>query len=312
MPVTYPLDLTGVAPSNYIANEIHTVSESNFRDYFFIVPNLSPFYTDNFSATITVGSSTRTLVEDVDFSFALPYVSATRITGKAVYGAITLHGLDNSGILQISYQTVGGDQVADRLEILTFLADKAYNPRTTIWDIITARPQYFPPYPQHPHEFDNFLGQDALVQKLGEIRDAILTNTTDARAQIQQLIDTILSGTASGYVKKIGDTMTGPLILNGPPNVDLQAATKRYVDDQIASLSSALSDHSYVDNRISELSAALMSMIINSGVDHEINNIKNDIQNIRNQLNSSNTSVAYLQSYIDDKIAEVMARINSL
>ena len=37
--VTYPLDLTGVAPTNLIENELHTVSESHYRDYFFIVPN---------------------------------------------------------------------------------------------------------------------------------------------------------------------------------------------------------------------------------------------------------------------------------
>lgn len=43
-----------------------------------------------------------------------------------------------------------------------------------------------------------------------------------------------LNGTLSSYMKKSGATMTGPLILGGAPTSDLQAATKKYVDDQIA------------------------------------------------------------------------------
>ena len=39
-----------------------------------------------------------------------------------------------------------------------------------------------------------------------------------------------LNGSLSGYMKKSGATMTGPLILSGEPTEDLQAATKKYVD----------------------------------------------------------------------------------
>lgn len=38
---------------------------------------------------------------------------------------------------------------------------------------------------------------------------------------------------ADQFVQKGGDTMTGPLILSGDPAVDLGAATKQYVDDNI-------------------------------------------------------------------------------
>lgn len=40
-----------------------------------------------------------------------------------------------------------------------------------------------------------------------------------------------LNGTLSSYMKKSGATMTGPLILGSAPTEDLQAATKKYVDD---------------------------------------------------------------------------------
>jgi hypothetical protein len=39
-------------------------------------------------------------------------------------------------------------------------------------------------------------------------------------------------GSVGGFVEKKGDTMTGPLVLPGAPTSDLQAATKKYVDDR--------------------------------------------------------------------------------
>ncbi len=37
-------------------------------------------------------------------------------------------------------------------------------------------------------------------------------------------------------VAKAGDTMTGPLTLSGAPTVNLQAATKQYVDQGVAGI----------------------------------------------------------------------------
>ena len=229
MTVSYPLDMSGINPANLVRNELHSVNEGKFHDYFFIVPNLSPFYVDNFSATITVGSNTRNLVEDVDFSFALPYVTGTRTTGKQMYGAVTLHNLELNGIISITYQTVGGNQVVDRLEVLTRLADMAFNPRTSTFDVVTNIPQAFAPVP-HYQDYDSFFGQEELVNALSEIRDAILQNSSLTRDQLINFLQTINSGVLEAYVMKKGDTMSGPLILNGPPLTNLQAATKQYVD----------------------------------------------------------------------------------
>ena len=45
------------------------------------------------------------------------------------------------------------------------------------------------------------------------------------------------AGAAAARVAKAGDTMTGALILSGAPVVDLQAATKKYVDDNAGGVS---------------------------------------------------------------------------
>lgn len=231
MPTTYPLDLSGNNPSNLIANELHSVSEAHFRDYYFIVPNLSPFFVDNFSLSLTVNGITTLLTEDVDYSFALPYISGTRTTGKAIYGAITLHNLDLNGILSITYQTIGGNYVVDRLFVLNFLVEKAFNPRTTVWDIIPDLPEAFPPTP-HYQDYTNFYGQEEVVAELDGIKNAILENATITASQIQQLL-TATSSNIGNYVLKTGDVMEGPLVLGNDPIGPMEATTKQYVDSSL-------------------------------------------------------------------------------
>lgn len=229
MTTQYPLDLSGVSSANYVVDEIHTVSEGHFRDYFFIVPKFGPFYTDNFRMSIVVNNLTRELTEDVDYSFALSYVTGTRITGKAMYGAVTLNNLELNGLLKISYQTVGGDQVVDSLSILSFLADKAYNPRTTIFDLVSNIPNAFPPTP-HYQDYDSFYGQEELVRALGEIRDAIIVNSSITSDEIRRFLNNPNSAPLEGYVNKKGDRMDGPLFLARDPQDNSEAVNKTYVD----------------------------------------------------------------------------------
>ena len=67
----------------------------------------------------------------------------------------------------------------------------------------------------------------------------ITKNATDIKALTEQLAD--VSGVASAALPKNGGTMTGPLTLAGAPTQDLQAATKKYVDDKTRSVRTAYS-----------------------------------------------------------------------
>lgn len=231
MTISYTTDLSGVNPANLVDKEVHTTSESQYRDYRFIVPNFSPFYVDNFKLRLT-GANGRELVEDVDFQFALPYVTGTRVTGKQMYGGFTLINLDLNGVLSVDYQTVGGDEICDRLYVLTQLADKAYNPRTTIWDVVSNAPNAFPPTP-HYQDYSSFFGQEQLVAALAEVRDAILTNSSLTAENIRDFLARY-SNEKGGYVRREGDTMTGPLGLPANPTEPEHAATKAYVDQRVA------------------------------------------------------------------------------
>jgi len=334
MPVTYPLDLTGVSPANLVTNELHSVNEAHFRDYFFIVPNFAPFYVDNFKATITIGSTTRDLVEDVDFSFALSYVTGTRVTGKAMYGAITLHNLNLNGIINLqAYQTIGGDQIADRLQVLTLLADKAYNPRTTIWDILTNVPNALPPSP-HYQDYDQFFGQEEVVNALGQIRDAIIQNSSLTQDQIAQFLQLLNAGNLSTFMKRTGDNMTGPLTLYGPPITDLHAATKKYVDDntinsdELSNYMSQYHNATYVDqalgNKVNKVGDTMTGhLTLNADpiqnlhaatknyVDTTKSNLESQIQQVASSVQELSQNPV-TKEYVDNKLAEVLAYIQSV
>lgn len=269
MPVSYPIDLSGVNPANLINLEIHAVNSAQYRDYFFIVPQFAPFYVDNFQLSLVSGGVTTILTEDVGYSFALPYVTGTRTTGKQMYGAVTLNNLDMNGILKVTYQTVGGDQIADRLAVLSLLADKAYNPRTTVWDVLTNAPNAFPPVP-HYQDYDNFVGQEALVAKLNQIRDAILTNSSLTSTKIEEFLAEFNRGESTTYVKKTGDAMSGPLRLATIPTDPQDAVRKDYLDNALAAQNLVLQSFNnqitgmasteYIDSKINEVMAALNAL----------------------------------------------------
>ena len=231
MSVTFPLDHSGINPACLVSGELHSVNEAQFRDYFFLVPQFAPFYIDNFQLELISGSTVQLLAEDVHYSFAIPYVTGQRVTGKAMYGAVTLHDLENTGILRMRYQTLGGDQVCDRLQVLTHLADKAYNPRTTIWDIITNVPNALPPTP-HYQDYEDFKGQEDVVASLQAIVGAIGTNSSLTAQNIQSFLESFNSGGSQAYLRRSGGLMEGPLGLSLQPTLPEHAVTKQYVDEQ--------------------------------------------------------------------------------
>lgn len=68
--------------------------------------------------------------------------------------------------------------------------------------------------------------QEAKITKNATDIQALTENLADTRGEVNNV-----KTTAEGALPKSGGTMTGNLILNAAPTSDLQAATKKYVDD---------------------------------------------------------------------------------
>lgn len=262
----YPLDLTGVSPANLIKNEMHSIDSAKYRDYYFIVPNCSPFYIDNFKMSVTIDGVTRELIEEVDFSFALEYVAGVRSTGKVIYGGIVLHDITQDGYITFNqYQTVGGEEVIDRNYVISFLADTLYNPVTTIWDNVINKPDTFPPTP-HYEDYDSFYGQEEVVDGLGGIRDAILAIGDRISAEIYNALINKPNTIDFDYLKLSGGRLSGPLVLASEPNSINEATTKKYVDDLVKdSINKVLSNPSFIDllnNKLSISGGTMTGQIV--------------------------------------------------
>jgi hypothetical protein len=173
-PVSYPIDYTGLAPSNKITNEQHVATQFNDRNFFLIIPFYAPFFIDNLVVKRVLNGETTTLQEGVDFYPAMPFIGATRSIGKPIYGAITLNNLNTAGILKIDYQTLGGEWNLDQSYVLEQLAEKAFNPRLVSWEQVVGTPTTFPPVP-HTWDLVDLVGQAEVVQELHAIEQAILS-----------------------------------------------------------------------------------------------------------------------------------------
>ena len=171
--VTYPFDSTGILPGNKVIGEQHSVTETNFRNYYFIVPVFAPFFAESIVLIHSYQGVNTRLVEDVDYYCALPFIGATRAIGRPVYGAITFNNLKTAGVVSINYQTLGGNYCVDQQYVLQQIAEKAYNPRTVSWEHIVEVPAIFPP---GPHQWDlvDLVGEAEVVAGLADIEAAIL------------------------------------------------------------------------------------------------------------------------------------------
>ncbi len=188
-PVSYPLDTTGIASSNLIVNELHTLTEINDFTYRIIIPTFAPFYLNNLLVEHVSSSNVVTaLVADVDYTICLVYNSASRALGRMLYGGITINTELINGTIRVSYQTLGGDWTADPQYVLEQLAEHVYNPRITIWDIVTDKPNQFPPSP-HDNNIDTTYGYQELLDKINEVITSIIANNADPSALLTHLLD---------------------------------------------------------------------------------------------------------------------------
>lgn len=182
--VTYAFDPTGRDAANLVTDEMHVLTEVNAAPYRILIPTFAPFYSYNLKVEhIDIQGNVRLLSEGVDYYLALPYVDATRSTGKAVYGGIPIINSFADGAIRLQYQTVGGPWCADIDYVYARLIEQVYNPRATWWDGLTNVQDNFPPLP-HDHGIDDLYQVEVLFQTLTGIRDAILQAPSNVPGQI--------------------------------------------------------------------------------------------------------------------------------
>lgn len=179
MPATYPLDTTGLEPSNRIQGEVHTLTKVNASPYRILIPDFAPFYLNNLSVIhVALNGDETPLFEGIDYYVGLPYVAATRAIGKPVYGGLPIITELAQGTIKLGYQAVGGEFACDAAFVYERLLSTVYNPRTTWWDTLTNVQELFPAV-DHDHTLDDLEQVNVLFQNLENIRQAILQAPTN-------------------------------------------------------------------------------------------------------------------------------------
>lgn len=175
----YPFDPTGSLTSNVIPNERHVLSGVTDREFNFIVPKFAPFFRNNLRIRhLGLG---RDLVEGVDYHLTHWFHAASHGVGRPVYGSITFIDRSLTGVVELRYQTIGGDWVYDEGTILELMANRLMNPRITTWEQVVDLPFQFPVI-DHEWNLDDMTGAKEIVQKLNEITAAI-NAANDANGQ---------------------------------------------------------------------------------------------------------------------------------
>lgn len=178
MPVQYPFDPTGVAPSNLVENEYETLTQINARPYRILVPIYAPFYLTNLQVEHSNAGTVSLLTEGVDYYACLPYLAAQRSLGKPVYGGLVFNNTVVNGDIRITYQTVGDNWCADRDHVYNRLLESVYNRRTTWWDVLTNVQEIFPPV-AHKEDLRTLSGIEEFLNGLQKIEQAILSLDLD-------------------------------------------------------------------------------------------------------------------------------------
>jgi len=145
------------------------------------------------------GSGLVSVIGGSSGSYVLPNASTSTLGGVKVDGSTIL--IDANGVISSVGGSGGGVTLTD---VGTYLNNNGYTTQTYVNTQITNLVE----------------GAPTLLNTLDELAAALADNPNFAT-------DVLL---------KSGGTMTGALTLSGAPTVDLQAATKKYVDDSISAI----------------------------------------------------------------------------
>lgn len=146
--MTYSLDTTGLAPSNYVAIETHLVTPQSLANYAYVLLNHGPFFGNNLQVIYTPRNGlgvVLSLGEDYQPIFELEGFGDT--TGTKVWGAISLTNPALLGSIQVSYQSLGGNWTFSNSTIFAYLNSNYFDAATQRIVLVSNGPLRLPNNP---------------------------------------------------------------------------------------------------------------------------------------------------------------------
>ena len=182
--IQYPLDLSGVSPTNFVENERRTIAINTERAF---VPAAGPFYTSSFH--IFNDDTGEELRPVDDYLLVQPMAQASLRSTHDVQSAVVLKV--NAPIrVRFSYQVVGGEYSWNLQGLADLIAELNVDERPVKWGAIVGRPTMYPPAP-HIHDIGDSFGWEYVVWQLERITNAILVGDEASHDELRQQMQTI-------------------------------------------------------------------------------------------------------------------------
>lgn len=165
----YPFDPDGDAVTNLV-HEQQPLESNGVFDNFYLIPRAAPFYAGSVKLVLYPGAIP--LIEGKHYNFGHHFKDASHTIGQAIYGSITFYDRDMKGIVDMTYQTLGGEWTLDEATILEILENEVRNPRITSWETIVELPFQFPVV-NHKFDIEDFVGMSDVTEELAGIKQAL-------------------------------------------------------------------------------------------------------------------------------------------
>jgi hypothetical protein len=177
-----PLDLTGQALSNRVANEEHHLITLVNKPHRVVVCTHGGFYTDNLAIRDATG---RTLTRGTDYTTTYHYEQLSTLTGREVMGLIVITNAAVKSPVNVDYRAVGGGFSVSVKELQTLLDNLELTEMRFTWEDIVGLPEAYTPAP-HEHEYWQLYGMESTVTQLDRVanswrkgRTAVLANNKE-------------------------------------------------------------------------------------------------------------------------------------
>lgn len=202
-PNRYPVDLTGVAPSNAVVNEAVTLNGAKRRVF---VPQNAPYFGN--SMVITDANTGHVLTSNQWKPFCMIASASMRTDiGFEVYSVAVITDQSVSNNLLINYQTIGGDFVCGFDNILQLLTDLSADARPITWPNVLDAPASYPSN-QHYHSLNDTIGWEYVVSFLEQLKTTIVLGDSLKRDAVLAYIDEALANS---------DAVAASLLSNSSP-----------------------------------------------------------------------------------------------
>lgn len=180
----YPYDPTGVADTNLVTGEIHTVPRSKNRAF---ATNHGPFYTKNL---VLRGPDGTVLTAHTDYLALQLYPEASQATGQEVCAIIQIINDQIAGDISVDYHVVGGEYSISAQALKDLIDQLEIDNRPVAWADVIGKPSQFPPSP-HMHDAADLYGMQHVVIALEDLRSAILQGDVASHDLIYQALENL-------------------------------------------------------------------------------------------------------------------------